>query len=410
MPPSKPSQASTSKLKAFAAPLLATALTTISTAASAQELSLNGFGDLNYGYLFGRPASQGARRTFDAFGEDIHPKNSHSGFGLVGTDFVVTAELPADLVYLGEINFQVERGQKSELEVDVERMFLEKRFTEKLNVQAGLFFTPIGYFNRTLYSRAFLMNSVQVPDLFEEELGLVPTHTIGAQVHGQFSLGKEHRLGYALSLGNGRGANPVENVYARDDDGWHSGTAMLEWSAPWTSELRVGVSGWTDKIRSHRLTQLGEVRDTTDPTTESIELRELGVSAHVVVKSRWINAIAEAVYQRHDDVLGNLPKAEDHTHLLGGFFELSANLGPEGAIKPYLRYDRVLLPDQGGPYFGLRGEGTQLTRVYVADVNLGMAGVAWDPAASWRLKLEYSTALAGPRERHSVVAQSAFAF
>jgi hypothetical protein len=389
---------------------LATALVTTSVAANAQEISLNAFGDMNYGYRFGDPASQSARDTFEIFGEDIHPKSSHSGFGLVGTDFVVTAELPADMVYLGEINFQVERGQQTEFEIDVERMFLEKCFKEWLNLQAGLFFTPVGYFNRTLYSRAFLMTSVQVPDLFEEELGLVPTHTVGAQVHGQLSLGKEHRLGYALSLGNGRAKNPVDNVYARDDDGWRSATAMLEWSAPWASELRVGVSGWADKIRSHRVTQLGEVRDTIDPTTESIELRELGVSAHVVLKSRWVNAIAEAVYQRHDDEQGNLPGAEDHTRLLGGLFELSANLGPEGAVKPYVRYDRVQLPDQAGPYLGLRGTGTELTRVYVADVNMGIAGVAWDAASSWRLKLEYSTALTGPRERHSVVAQSAFAF
>src|SRR5690242_13604474 len=101
MQPSHPSRASTWSLKTTLAPLLATALVTTSAGAGAQELSVNGFGDLNYGYRFGDPASQSARDTFDIFGEDIHPKSSHSGFGLVGTDFVVTAELPADMVYLG---------------------------------------------------------------------------------------------------------------------------------------------------------------------------------------------------------------------------------------------------------------------------------------------------------------------
>jgi hypothetical protein len=377
--------------------------------ASAQELSLNGFGDLNYGYRFGDPANQTDADLFEAFGEDIHPKSSHSGFGLVGTDFVVTAELPMDMVYLGEINFQVERGQQSEFEVDVERMFLEKRFKEWLNVQGGLFFTPVGYFNRTLYSRAFLMGSVQVPDLFEEELGLVPTHTIGLQVHGVLTSG-EHRLGYALSLGNGRAKNPVENVYARDDDGWRSGTAMLEWWAPWAGELRLGVSAWADRIRTYRVTQLGEVRIATDPTTESIELRELGLNAHFVLKSRWVNVIAEGTYQRHDDTQGNLPSGEDHTRLYGGLFEVSANLGPEGAIKPFVRYDVVDLSDNAGPYLGLRSEGDEITRVPVSDVSTGMVGVAWDAAQSWRLKLEYSRAFTGPREVNSVVAQSAFAF
>src|SRR5687767_11298604 len=130
---------------------LAALLVTAAGGANAQELSLNGFGDVNYGYRFGDPARESDALAFETFGEDIHPKNTHSGFGLVGTDFVLTAELPWDMVYLGEINFQVMRGQQSEFEVDVERMFLEKRFAQALNFQAGLFFTPVGYFNRTLY-------------------------------------------------------------------------------------------------------------------------------------------------------------------------------------------------------------------------------------------------------------------
>lgn len=396
--------------KRFVASLVVLGISGLTARAPAQDLAVNGFGDMNYGYRFGAPASEAAASSFEAFGEDVAPKNTHSGFGLVGTDFVVTAELPADLVYLGEINFQVMRGQKSEFEVDVERMFLEKRFVESFNLQAGLFFTPIGYFNRTLYSRAYLMTSAQVPDLFEEELGFVPTHTIGVQAHGQFSLGSEHRLGYAVSYGNGRAENPVNNVYARDDDGWRSATAMLEWWAPWTNELRLGVSGWADRIRSYRVTDLGEVRDTLDPTTETMELRELGADVHLVLKSRWVNLIAEAVIQRHDDELGNLPADEAKTTLVGGLFEVSANLGPEGAIKPYLRYDRISLPDDSGPYLGLRSEGTEITKVYVSDTTLGIAGVAWDPSPGWRLKLEYSEAFTGPREQHGVLAQSAFAF
>jgi hypothetical protein len=185
---------------------------------------------------------------------------------------------------------------------------------------------------------------------------------------------------------------------------------MLEWWTPWANELRFGVSGWADRIRSYQVTALGEVRDTTDPTTDTIELRELGASAHLVLKSKWVNLIAEAVVQNHDDQLGNLPSNEQNTTTVGGLFELSLNVGPEGAIKPYVRYDRVDLPENGGPYLGLRNEDTEITKVFVAETNMGIGGVAWDPSAGWRLKLEYSAALTGPRETHSVLAQSAFAF
>ena len=35
------------------------------------------------------------------------------------------------------------------------------------------------------------MHSVQVPDLFEEDLGLVPTHSVGINVHGTFGIGDD---------------------------------------------------------------------------------------------------------------------------------------------------------------------------------------------------------------------------
>lgn len=382
----------------------------IAVPVSAQEISLNAFGDMNYGYRFGDFASASARDRFETYGEDIHPKSSHSGFGLAGTDFVLTAELPGDIVYLGEVNFQVERGQQSEFEVDVERMFIGKRFTPMFNVQAGLFFTPIGYFNRTLYSRAFLMTSVQVPDLFEEELGFIPTHTAGLQINGQFSLPAMHRLAYMISLGNGRAADPVANVYSRDDDGWRSATAMLEWFAPWGREARFGVSGWVDRIKTYRVATLGETRDILDSQTQGLRLLELGIDLHAVVKTEYINVMLEGVLQNHHELSHVLSDADQDTQLWGGIAEVSANLGPEGAIKPYVRYDFVKLPPNGGPYLGLRREGDEFTRVYIADTRMGMVGIAWDAAAALRVKLEYSLALRGPRERNSLIAQAAFAF
>jgi hypothetical protein len=383
---------------------------TLCSTASAQEVTLNAFGDMNYGYRFGDPASDSAAQRFEAFGEDLHPKSSHSGFGLAGTDFVLTAELPGDIVYLGELNFQVERGEQSEFEIDVERMFFEKRFVPAINLQAGLFFTPIGYFNRTLYSRAFLMTSLQVPDLFEEELGFVPTHTIGVQVHGQFSLPALHRLSYSVSVGNGRGPTPVANVYARDDDGWRSATAMVEWFLPWQDETRIGLSGWLDRIESYHLTRLGEVRSIRDDGTPKMKLLETGVDVHFVFKSKRLNLILEGILQNHHDLRGSLPTGERTTRLWGALAEVSLNLGPDGEYKPYVRYDMVELPENAGPYFGLRSDDAEITRVYVAETRLGMLGLAWDAASALRLKLEYSVALVGPRERNSIVAQAAFAF
>ncbi|MGC4094283.1 MAG: hypothetical protein QM756_41520 [Polyangiaceae bacterium] len=389
--------------------LLVAALVAPPAAADDLELTLNGFGDVNLGTTFGDPASAADATTFGVYGEDRFVKSSHKGFGLVGTDFVLTAQILEDLVFLGEVNLQTARGAQSELEVDVERMFIEKRFSPVFNLQAGLFFTPVGYFNRTLYSRAYFMNSVQIPDLFEEELGLVPTHTIGAQLHGQVRAG-EHRIGYALSVGNGRAVDPVSPIYARDNDGWPATTAMLEWFIPVAAETRLGISSWQDKIRSYQVTQLGEVIDILDPTAQRMKLTELGLDAHFVFKSTWVNAMLEGVFQRHQGSASQIPGGAGSLDLYGLIAELSLNVGPERAMHPYIRYDRLDVPPGGGPYLSLRRDGTSLTRVYVADVSLGMIGMAWDVMTGLRVKAEYSEAFTGPRDAHAVVGQVAFAF
>lgn len=308
--------------------LAAVGAVSYSVDASAQDVTLNAFGDVNYGQRFGDPANDNAATQFETFGEDLMPKSSHSGFGLVGTDFVLNADLGDEFYYLGEVNLQVGRGGQSDFEVDVERMFLEKRFNPLLNARAGLFFTPVGYFNRTLYSRAYLMNSIQIPDLFEEELNFVPTHQIGLELYGEVQLGGEHKLAYSASVGNGRGMDPVPAIYARDDDGWRTVTAMAEWWMPWFKEGRLGISGWYDRVKTYRVDDLGASVDILDPTAERVRLRELGLNVHLVVKSQWVNVMAEGVYQRHDDDRGNLPDNLDQTVVTGFIGEVALNLGP----------------------------------------------------------------------------------
>jgi hypothetical protein len=391
---------------------IATVLVCAPLTARAGEFSLSGFADVNAGYQFGSVRNAEAQEMFETFGLDPYAKSSQSGFGLVGTDFTLTSELSDSLVYLAEVNLQVERGQSTAFEFDVERMYFRKTFKPTFNLQAGLFFTPIGYFNRNLYSRAWMMVSAQVPDLFEEELGLIPTHTVGVQIDGRFELPADHRLEYAVSVGNGRATDPVANVYARDDNPWRSATAMLEWVLPGThKDFRFGLSGWHDIIQTYRVAQMGETRSIADPTTQAVRMRELGASLHAVYRGKQISVLAEAVAQRHTAIEGMVDPGDDRTTLLGVVAEISLNIGEDARWKPYVRYDRVSLPgDDGGPYLGLRLDGDEISRYYVPDTEMVIAGVAWDPSVNQRLKLEYSLALDGVRPQHAIVVQSAFGF
>jgi hypothetical protein len=362
-----------------------------------ERIRFNGFADITFGTDFGDAASVFDRTNWETFGEGDSILSSYGkGFGIVGADFVVTADIAEDLVFLGEINLQTSRDGSDEIGLDTERFFLDYRHSELINVQAGLFFTPIGYHNRFLYSRAWLMHSVQVPDLFEEDLNLVPTHTVGINVHGTFDLFGQ-RMNYAVGTGNGRAADPVSNTFARDEGGKEY-TALLEWIAPGADDCRVGLSGWYSPIDTYVVGALGNSVTISSATPLSFD--ETGFNPYVTYLGKHFNVLAESVYSDHGG-----QKA-----LFGATIEISLNLH-DNTIHPFVRYDTTDLPDgDQGNYFGLRRDGDTLTKIYVPEFDGVMFGADYDVNPNTRLKLEFAHHFDGPRDENSVVFQVAFGF
>jgi len=374
--------------------------------ATAQQLRFSGFGDFTFGAPAGPVADRASKEMFDLFGADPDPVNTTRGFGLTGTDFVVIADLSEDFTFLGELNLQTGRGGSSDIDLDVERFFIHYRVDPRFNVQAGLFFTPIGYNNRFLYARAWLMNSIQVPDFFEEELNLFPTHSIGVSVHGELPLKREgHRIGYIASVSNGRAATPDRAVYARDFSSNKEVTGLVEWLVSGYKDSRFGVSGWTGRIASRRVNDFGDVVD--GATAEPIGLRENGFDAYAVVNTQRVSVNVEYMRSTQTDLLGTL--ARDRYTTQGGMGEVALHL-MKGKVHPYLRYDRTSVPDGGGAYLSLREDAGQYTRVFVPDFHAVMSGVAYDLSLHCRVKAEYSHHFGGPRQRHSLAVQTAFGF
>ena len=384
--------------------IIAALLTTATTTAQAQSLRFSGFGDFVFGGVGGGKADQVAAERFNLFGADVDPVNTNRGFGLTGTDFVVLADMTDNATFLGEINLQTGRGGSSDLELDVERFFVNYRIDPRFNVQAGLFFTPIGYNNRFLYARAWLMNSIQVPDFFEEELNLFPTHSIGVAAHGQFAFANGHRLAYVVSAANGRPHTPDSAIYARDYTSNKETTGLVEWLIPGFKDSRIGVSGWFGDIDSVRVDGLGEVVDPAD--AEALTLAERGLDLYVVVNHRRFSVNAEFVRATQRD----RGAAASETYVTsGGLIEVSAHV-KNGRIHPYVRFDRTSLPEDGGPYLSLRETDGGFTRVDIPEFKAGMTGVAFDVNQHMRVKAEYIRHLAGPRDRHGVAGQLAFGF
>jgi hypothetical protein len=369
------------------------------------RIRFSAFADVTLGIDGGGKADPKDAALFESFGAESFPLNSYGrGFGVVGTDFVVTANLTENLVYQGEVNLQASRGEDTELELDFERFYLDYRHSEYLNAQVGFFFTPIGYHNRFLYSRAWLMHSVQIPDLFEEELNLVPTHSVGANLHGRFPLFGQN-FKYVVGLANGRAMTPTQNVFARDQLGKEV-TGLLEWEVPGVEDFFIGISGWTDVIRTRKVVGLGTT--VTIDTAEKARLRETGLDAYVTYYGRAFNLLFEFVWSQQTDEIGNL---DSKRYIMHGFTgEISFNLA-ENTVHPYIRWDYTNLPSHDqGPYYGLRRDGDTLTKYYVPEFNGIMLGVNYDATANMRIKLEYAHNFDGPRGANSVVLQVAYGF
>jgi hypothetical protein len=382
-------------------------LVALAAASSSEAASLrfSGFGDVVFGATFGDPASATQQVAFDAFGVDPDPVNTMRGFQITGTDFVVIADMNESLTFLGEVNLQAGRGVSNEIDLDVERFFVDYKFDPRFNLQAGLFFTPIGYNNRFLYARAWLMNSIQVPDFFEEELNLIPTHSVGLAAYGGFQLGGERTLNWTFSVGNGRSRVPDQTVYARDFSDNKEVTGLVELIIPGFKDSRVGVSGWFGTIDSVRLDS--PISDPVDLATgEPMQLSEKGLDVYAVVNTRRFSLNAEWVFSWQEDQIGNLPNPD--YKLNAGLVEAALHLH-NSKLHPYLRYDRTSFDEGGGPFLSLREDGGAVTRHYVPVFESVMAGAAYDVNAHARVKVEYQHHLDGPR-KDGVAFQIAYGF
>lgn len=373
----------------------------------AVDIEFSAFGDMSLAFSFGDPADENQALLFEQFGTDPNPVNLQRGFGFAGTDFVVVAELTDRLTFLSEVNLQLERGGTTEIGLDMERNFLDYRIKDWLNLQIGSFFTPIGFFNRTLYSRSWLMQSIQIPDLFEEELGLVPTHEIGVNFYGNIPTFGAHSLNYAVSVTNGRDVEPTRPIQGRDPSNNKQVTAMLEWVIPNFRDFRIGLSGWTGKIETFNLTTTALGSGDLTGNLEPLELREVGFNPHLALYSKPFNLIVEYAFAQQKDLSGSL--GGEKFEMNGFFAELSLNM-MSGKLHPYVRYDATNLPKDGGPYYPLREEGGFITRHFIPEFKAVMVGAGYDLYAYNRIKMEYIHHLAGPRPEHGIVVQTAFGF
>ncbi len=375
--------------------------------AKGANIEFSGFGDMTFGSTWGGPADAADAALYASDGTDAFPLSENNGFGNTGIDLVILGELTDRLSVLSEINLQLERGGSSDIGLDVERTYLDYRISNKFNVQVGSFFTPIGFHNRTLYSRAWLMSSIQIPDFDEEELGLVPNHSTGIHFYGNFPTRGAHSLNYAVSVANSRGIDPTILISNRDVGERKTVTGLLEWVFPSHRDFRIGLSGWVAELNTFKVgPNYGDTASTA--TGEAAKLEEVGFNPYIVLYSERFSLIMEYAGSTQKDKIGNVPGGPFNFESL--LAELSLNF-MDDTLHPYIRYDRTALPSaNGGPYMALREGDGVLTRHFIPNFEATMIGVAYDLFALNRIKVELIRHSDGNRSKYGINFQTAFAF
>jgi len=284
-------------------------------------LQIRGFADLNYG------------RT-------VEPVTS--SFALGQLDLFMSSTLSDTTSVVGEL--VTEANDANVFGVDLERLLLQYKPSDYLNIGVGRYHTSIGYYNTAYHHGTWFQTATGRPFLFEfeDEGGPLPVHGVGVTVGGRIPSGKLG-LRYVAEIANGRTshsplAEPVQNV-VDENNGKAFNVALL--AQPDTlAGFQAGMSIYRDRLQPDGLPRI----------------RQTIFSGHVVYHGHGLELLNEGVAIRHTPAGGGAVTTP-------AFYSQIAQQIARKA-SPYFRYQYFNAPDREsifgdiglmkGPSLGLR--------------------------------------------------------
>ncbi len=325
------------------------------TADGAHPTIIRGFVDLTY--------RTGGRNT-----------GRESAFGVGQYNLYITSKVTDRLSFLGETVFEFDEASSSFV-VDVERVIAQYALDDHFRLAAGKVHTPLGYWSNAYHHGLVMQPTISRPQTveFEDDGGLLPTHTVGALFSGR-DLSPAH-IGFDLMVGNGLGNRPTSD----DLNAARSVTMSVHSQA--TSNLRLGLS--TYRVRA----VAGTPTRKNDALPASIT-QTIGSGFVAYFSDR-----VEAVVEGHE--LSN--RSEGRTSNSPAWF-VYAGLRVREKLVPYLLHESTRI-GENDPYF----PGEQTRRAAL--------GLRWEEAATAVYKLELRDIERRDRPRASELAlQLALAF
>ncbi len=126
--------------------------------------------------------------------------SSEPSFRLGSLDLYAAQYIDDSTRALFELQFQTFSG--GDITVEIQRFWVMREFTDALNVGAGRFHTPLGYWNRHFHHGILLQDTVSRPFILSFEgsdNAIVPTHLIGVLAEGDLPAGLRYEAAIANS-------------------------------------------------------------------------------------------------------------------------------------------------------------------------------------------------------------------
>ena len=281
-----------------------------------------------------------------------------TSFALGELDLFITSDISEKFNFLSELVFEagpdniygVQRGVPNAFKVEPERYLMQYSYNDYLNIAAGRFHTAIGYYNTAYHHSTWFQTTTGRPYLFafEDEGGILPTHTVGVTATGLVPSGGLG-LHWVAEVGNNRASqNPLqqEPVQNQVDDQNHKAFNLAAFARPDAVRgLQTGFSFYRDVLAPANQPKVGEDI----------------MAIHAILerpKYEWLN---EVVLIRHA-IIG-----ESKVYNTPGFYtQVSRQFG---SFRPYFRYQYLnvaktepIFPEVGlqhGPSAGIRFDASE---------------------------------------------------
>ncbi len=328
------------------------------------EVPLRGFGQFSY-----------VNSNTDTDGANKASQNAFSNGGL---DLFLSTNISKKVMFLAEVAFEM--NSKNETATDIERFTAQYIASPWLKIGAGRFHTALGYWNDNYHHGSWLHATADRPLFyhFEDDNGILPTHSEGLEIRGEGDLGPG-QLGYIFNIANGRGGKIDPPQIVNDQDQSKATNLLLYYTLPDYGNLRFGGLYYTDNLPG--CTYDSTITNPTlidtcsysgaNPTAMRTKGKEKIYGFHLAWAPGALETLVEYFTLDHSYENTN----EEAAKVTGGYAQLAYKLGD---WTPYYRYDLITVPEDKLDAYTLQ-EGSTTGQT---------AGVRWDIEPTSAIKFE----------------------